>query len=56
MWALTESLVGSDQSANQRQRCYTSLAIMLLLCCSDQVRKPQMTALIGSCMEIAYGS
>ncbi|KAJ6441495.1 D-amino-acid oxidase [Purpureocillium lavendulum] len=56
LWALTESLVGSDESANQRQRCYTSLAIMLLLCCSDQVRKPQMTSLIDSCLEIAYGS
>ncbi|UNI16449.1 hypothetical protein JDV02_002881 [Purpureocillium takamizusanense] len=56
LWALTESLVGCDESANQRQRRYTSLAIMLLLCCSGQVRKPQMTALIGSCMEIAYGS
>lgn len=56
LWALTESLIGSDDALNQRQRSYTSLAVILLLCRPDQVPKQQMMAILMSCLDMVYGN
>ncbi|UKZ66356.1 uncharacterized protein TrAtP1_007532 [Trichoderma atroviride] len=53
MWNLIETLVGMDETITQKQRTYTSLSIMLLLCCSDQMHKCDISALVSSCLHTA---
>ncbi|KAB5558002.1 hypothetical protein GE09DRAFT_95647 [Coniochaeta sp. 2T2.1] len=55
LWALTESLMASDQTLTQRERTYTSLTMMLLLCRPQQVPKQQMMAALTRCLDKVYG-
>jgi len=54
--ALVESLVGSSEASNQRQRFYTSLALMLLLNRPKQVPRRQMVTIMMNCLEMVYES
>ncbi|KAL7924394.1 hypothetical protein ACQKWADRAFT_286625 [Trichoderma austrokoningii] len=53
LWNLVETLVNMDETLTQKQRTYTSLSIMLLLCCSDQMYKCDISALVTSCLHTA---
>ncbi|KAL6904178.1 hypothetical protein GGI43DRAFT_399795 [Trichoderma evansii] len=53
LWNLIETLVNMDETLTQRQRAYTSLSIMILLCCSDQMHKSDISVLVTSCLHIA---
>ncbi|KAM0255242.1 hypothetical protein ACHAQJ_005950 [Trichoderma viride] len=53
LWNLVETLVSMDETLTQKQRTYTSLSIMLLLRCSDQMHKSDIPTLVTSCLDIA---
>ena len=53
--ALTESLLGSNEALTQRDRSYTSLAMMLLLCRPQQVPNHHMMAALTRCLDKVYG-
>ncbi|KAB5570726.1 hypothetical protein GE09DRAFT_718389 [Coniochaeta sp. 2T2.1] len=55
LWALTESLMASDQTLTQRERTYTSLSMMLLLCRPQQAPKQQMMAALTRCLDKVFG-
>ncbi|KAL2126409.1 hypothetical protein VTI74DRAFT_966 [Chaetomium olivicolor] len=55
--ALVESLAGSNDSMNQKQRSYTSLAVMLLLLCNpDQIPRQRILTILTGCLDMVYGS
>lgn len=55
LWALTESLLDSNETLTQRDRSYTSLAVMLLLCRPQQVPNHHMMAALTRCLHKVCG-